>query len=293
MVRSINEILQDIMLLASEDREQLFTHYNQQNKTVKEPESSLLEIRRKVQEKKKFVCPHCNCSDIIGHGNYRGRKRYKCKTCKKIFNDLTGTSVSKIHKKKEWQKYMSCISEGMTLRESAKQCNISYQTSFIWRHKILSSLYDIGCAKMEGIIEGDETFFLYSEKGKRNIIGRKPRKRGSKASRAGINDEHIAVIVSTDRHGDFVANVSGRGRVSAKSIDKCIGKWIGNKAEVLCTDSHRSYGSFAKKKGLQHIPINFSKGQHVKDKIYHIQNINSIHSNLKDWMRKFKGGGRL
>ena len=35
--------------------------------------------------------------------------------------------------------------------------------------------------------------------------------------------------------------------------------------------------------------INASKGQHVKDKVYHIQNINNIHSLLKEWVKKFKG----
>ena len=290
MSRTVEEILKDILLLAPEAHKKLIHYVNLQLPQGSDSETSVIEVRKGIQEKSRFACPHCNSDEIVGHGRYKGRKRYKCRACDKTFNDLTGTSVSGIHKKQDWQAYLGCMSEGLTLREAAKKAHISFRTSFIWRHKVLSSLQDIGCTKMEGIIESDETFFLFSEKGKRTIKDRAPRRRGGKASKAGINDEHVAVIVATDRHGDFVAQVAGRGRITAKQIDANLGKWIGDNAEVICTDSHRSYGSFARKRGLKHVSINVSKGQHVKDKVYHIQNINSIHSNMKDWMRRFKGG---
>lgn len=290
MIRTVEEILKDILSLSSEAREKLIYHINLQLPQGFESEASVMEVRKGIQEKIRFACPHCSSDTVVGHGTYKGRKRYKCKTCKKTFNDLTGTSISGIHKKQDWQTYMGCMSEGLTLRKAAKKAGISFRTSFVWRHKILSSFQEIGCTKMEGIIESDETFFLFSEKGKRTIEDRQPRKRGGKASRAGINKEHVAVLVATDRRGDFVAQVAGRGRITAKQIDQSLGKWIGDKAEVLCTDSHRSFGSFAKEKGLKHVSINASKGQRVKDKVYHVQNINSIHSSMKDWMRRFKGG---
>jgi len=290
MVRTIDDILQDISLLAPENRQQLIYQLNKLLPNKTENDAAMIEIRKSLQEKNGFLCPHCGSDNMIGHGNYLGRKRYKCKECHKTFNELTGTSVDKLHKKENWKVYMGCVARGLTIREAAKESQISYRTSFLWRHKILSAFKDIGCTKMEGIIEGDETFFLFSEKGKRNIQDRKVRKRGGKAGKAGINKEHVAVIVSTDRHGDFIAEVSGRGRVTATQLDEKIGKWMGDRVEVLCSDSHRSYESFAKQKNLKHVKVNVSKGQHVKDKIYHVQNINSIHSLMKNWMTRFKGG---
>jgi transposase-like protein len=290
MVRTIDDILKDILLLSPELRQELLGHLNTHLIVQEDNEAALIEIRKSHQEKNGFGCPHCSSDNIVGHGNYMSRKRYKCKDCQKTFNELTGTSVDKLHKKDVWKTYIGCISRGLSLRAAAKECQITFRTSFLWRHKILSALKDIGCTKMEGIIEGDETFFLFSEKGNRNIQGRKARKRGGKATKAGINNEHVAVIVSTDRHGDFIAEVAGRGRITANQIDDKIGMWLGDNAEILCTDSHRSYESFAKKKKLKHVKVNVSKGQHVKDKIYHIQNINSIHSLMKDWMSRFKGG---
>ena len=59
--------------------------------------------------------------------------------------------------------------------------------------------------------------------------------------------------------------------------------------EVLCTDSHRSYTSYAKKKKLIHKKIKVSKGQRVSEKIYHVQNVNNKISRLRDWMQGFHG----
>ena len=101
------------------------------------------------------------------------------------------------------------MSKSYSLRQSAKEVGISYCTSFLWRHKILGAFKEIGCTKLEGIIESDETFFLYSEKGNKNIEGRDSRKRGGKATKAGINDEHVAVIVSTDRNKESILEVKG------------------------------------------------------------------------------------
>jgi hypothetical protein len=51
----------------------------------------------------------------------------------------------------------------------------------------------------EGIVEVDESYFLYSEKGKRGISERKPRKRGGKSMHRGIGYEQVCVLVARDR----------------------------------------------------------------------------------------------
>jgi hypothetical protein len=61
--------------------------------------------------------------------------------------------------------------EGYSLRKCAEQLNdeVTYVTLFYWRHKILAALKQIPTESFQGIVEMDETYFLYSEKGKRNI----------------------------------------------------------------------------------------------------------------------------
>ena len=46
----------------------------------------------------KIECPNCTNSKIVGHGSYKGRSRYMCKSCNKSFNDYTGTAISGIKK---------------------------------------------------------------------------------------------------------------------------------------------------------------------------------------------------
>jgi len=53
---------------------------------------------------------------------------------------------------------------------------------------------------LSGIVELDETYFLESRKGERNL-DREPRKRGGKASQRGISDEQTAVLIVRDRSG--------------------------------------------------------------------------------------------
>jgi len=59
----------------------------------------------------------------------------------------------------------------------------------------------------------DETYFLFSEKGKRNISDRKPRKRGGKAKYRGISNDQICVLVARDRQKMTFSGVLGRGRI--------------------------------------------------------------------------------
>ena len=40
--------------------------------------------------------------------------------------------------------------------------------------------------------------------------------------------------------------------------------------------------------GLQHEPVNLSAGERVRGP-WHIQNVNSYHGRLKQWMTRFKG----
>lgn len=44
-----------------------------------------------------------------------------------------------------------------------------------------------------------------------------------------------------------------------------------------------------KKKDIEHYRLKSDGKERVIKGIYHIQNVNSLHSRIKDWMRRFKG----
>ena len=65
-----------------------------------------------------------------------------------------------------WNSYINCMLQNKSLWESSKISNISYATSFNWRHKICDALSFMNKdEQLRGIVEADETFFLVSYKG--------------------------------------------------------------------------------------------------------------------------------
>jgi hypothetical protein len=66
---------------------------------------------------------------------------------------------------------------GYSLRKSAEIVEVIWVTLFYWRHKLLNALKQMDFEHFEGIVEMDETYFLYSQKGQRGITDRKSPKR--------------------------------------------------------------------------------------------------------------------
>lgn len=237
-------------------------------------------------------CPDCKSQLVKGHGKYRGRSRYKCLACGRTFNELTKTPLAGLHaenhdKIRQFAAHMA--GGGDPLRKNARDFDINLRTAFNWRHKVLRGYSVAPIRTLKGIAEADETFFLYSEKGDRRVSKRRrPRKRGGKAARAGINDEQVPVIVGCDREGELILGVAGRGRISLKQIESVLGNRI-NPEATLCTDSHPSFRKFAKTHHLKFKPVNISKGKRVVKNVFHIQHANSAHTRLKTWIARFNG----
>jgi hypothetical protein len=168
--------------------------------------------------------------------------------------------------------FLQSRTKGMTtpLRKCAELLNdeVTHVTLFYWRHKILSALKQIPTEPFQGIVEMDETYFLFSEKGKRNISDRKPRKRGGKAKYRGISNDQICVLVARDRQKMTFSGVLGRGRIRTPKLDDAIGNYLSD-SNVLCTDSWRAFSSYAKSKGLDHYRFKSDGKQRVKG-VYHI-----------------------
>lgn len=287
MTNNIAEIINLIKDLNTDDKQKLKVSLNKLldiESSEKETAVSVIE----VPKEKKYLCPHCGSKSIVGFGKYKNRQRYVCRECSKTFNEYTGTAVAGTHYISKWKEYIKCMIDEMSIRAICEKLQISIQTSFDWRHKILNSFKKIGCEKFEGIIESDETFFLYSEKGKRGIINRKARRRGGVSKKRGISDEQVAVVTACDREKNIKIEAAAMGRISEKDIDKVIGNKV-NKNNILCCDGHNSYKAFAKNKNMSIEIIKSTEKARVKEKIYHIQNVNNLHSRMKEWFEKFHG----
>ena len=107
----------------------------------------------------------------------------------------------------------------------------------------------------------------------------------SKATKRGLSDEQIPVMVTRDRSGATLTEVMGDA--TAASITRVLDPVVA-KDVALVTDGAKAYRTFANATGRLHIALNASAGEHVCG-TYHIQNVNAYTSALKAWMARFKG----
>ena len=176
-------------------------------------EASLAAVESSVGENRS--CPHCGTPGAVANGKARGMQRYLCRSCKRTFGAVTGTPLSGLHHKDVWLTFGECLANGDTVAASAKRCGIAVSTAFRWRHRFLAAI-ETDTEKLRGIVEADETFVLESRKGDRSWSrakegkpsaeppARKARKRGGKATKRGLSDEQVPVLVATDRSGATV-----------------------------------------------------------------------------------------
>jgi transposase-like protein len=230
------------------------------------------------------ACPHCQSKKLQKWGSAHGLQRYRCKVCKKTFNALTGTPLAQLHKRELWQQHSQALIDGLSLRKVGVRIGVSLPTAFRWRHRFLKAPKALKAKKLQGIVEADETFFLYSEKGKRNLT-RKPRKRGGKAAKCGLSAEQVPVLIARDRTKATTDQILPDR--SEKSVAAVL-KPVVAKDAVLVTDGDKAFGAFADNARILHIGLVASKGEHSYEE-FHFQNVNAYTSGLKCWMIRFKG----
>ena len=242
--------------------------------------TSLIEARFAAQA----ICPHCQSANVGSWGRSCGLKRYRCRDCRKSFNALTGTPLARLHKRGAWKTYGQAVADSVSVRKAAQRTGLSVPTAFRWRHRFLSLAKANKAEAVSGIVEADETFFLRSFKGARRM-SRAPRKRGGKASKPGLSDEQVPVLVLRDRSGATADGVLESLKVSEfyRVLTPAVGK-----DTVLVSDGARAYASFAAENGMGYEALDASKGQRSRG-VFHIQNVNAYHSRLKTWMRRFNG----
>jgi transposase-like protein len=229
-------------------------------------------------------CPHCQSAAVAKWGSANAMKRYRCKVCKVTFNALTGTPLAQLHKRELWIGHAQALVEGISLRKVAARLDIDLTTAFRWRHRFLKTPKTLKPKVLDGTVEADETYFLHSEKGSRKLK-RPARKRGGKASKRGLSDEQVPVLIARDRNKATTDQILDDR--SARSISAVLEPVVA-KSAVLVSDGAHAYRAFANQASIPHVALNLSAGERAWG-MYHIQNVNNYGSRLKGWMRRFNG----
>lgn len=232
-------------------------------------------------------CPHCGSKRTEGWGRERnGLKRSRCLDCKRTFNPLTGTPLAGLRKKERWLSYAAALNESLPVRKAAKVCQVNKNTAFKWRHRFLKAQNQSKDQSLTGIAEVDEIFLLESFKGQRKLP-RVPRKRGGVAEKSGLSAEQIPILIARDRAGAHIdAVLPDRSEAAVRPVLE--GK-LSKDDTLLCMDGDKALIAFAEAEGIEYELIIASKGEHVHEKVLHIQNVNAYGSRFKQWLGRFNG----
>ena len=237
----------------------------------------LKNIRQEVGKDTVITCPKRQSQLIIGHGQYRYRKRYMCKACNSTFNEMSGTVMAGLKKPDKFQQSVELLIDSISIRRIAIKLGISEHTAFDWRHKVLSGLTSVTSTKMEVLVECDDKQKSISQKGDKNL-NRLPYIRPSdRRTKRGVSIDKISIVVSTDRKKNPQMQVAKVGRIDRDSLERTVGLLI-DKDNILCSDSHPSIIVWVKEKHIEHHTFIANK-QKIKDKFYHVINHHN-HFNL-------------
>lgn len=250
------------------------------------------------------TCPHCGSVDKQRWGRTRaGSQRYRCQGCLKTFNGRTGSSIAQLQKLEPfYQVLKDMFSDGphRSVRRLARQLDVNKDTIWRWRLLILQSLSQPD-QKLSGIVEVDETFQRESRKGSREWVNNErdptlypkpPRlrwheytKTGTKKER-GLSKWQLPILTAMDRSGRRVAERLPDRRI--RTIVQSLSPIISRDA-ALCSDGLAGYEKFAKATGVSHFVLGSKPGKRKINQSFHIQNINALHAQYKEFIRPFPG----
>ena len=92
-----------------------------------------------------LACPRCACREHRRHGRANGLQRFRCTACGRTFNCLTGTPLARLRHKGKWLDYCdSMLDPAATVRRSAARVGVHKNTSFRWRHRMLTWIPALG-----------------------------------------------------------------------------------------------------------------------------------------------------
>ena len=255
--------------------------------------STILEFAEKERFSEGVECPYCEGIYIVrnGHRKTDNAQRYLCRECGKSFVATTYSVASGTRKSLgTWKKFFECMVNGFSVRKTAEICGIHKNTAFIWRHKVLDALSAIQEeVEMQGIVEADETFFPLSYKGNHSkssfVMPREAHERGHSVKKQGLSDEQVCTVCAVNRKGLAVSKVGKLGKVSSDCLEAVLSEHI-LWDTVICTDKEKAYRRFSEYNNYNLIQLENGK---ASKGIYNIQHINSYHSQLKNFMYRFKG----
>ncbi|MDI3545330.1 MAG: hypothetical protein PWP68_747 [Rikenellaceae bacterium] len=268
----------DVFALTKEEARKYYDNlYNK----IKNEGKDIVDYQEQKAMATGILCPDCNSSHVIKNGLQNGVQNYMCKNCNRQFRVTTGTFMYGIHHRDKMLEYIKCMSAGMTLRECARNVGICLQTSFFWRHRILSALQSFeDNVNFFGIVELEELLMNYSEKGKKKRENKEIKKLKKK------KPTKVAVLAATDRSGNILFKKLEDDRVQADHISDFLKSRI-SKDSVVCGSDKKAFKA-VNAEHIKHKEISSSKK--MKGGIYGVSTVHKKITAFVSWIYyRFRG----
>lgn len=214
------------------------------------------------------ICPHCFTEHAMLHGRDKnGRQRFRCinPACRRTYNILTGTPMARARKPEKWGKYLSFMTNHLSIRNIVKAgIGVNHVTVWRWRHRFLKAAANDNASILSGVIEADETFFVRSFKGHRGWLkGKPPENRAARnsawgATKRGLSLEQVPVLTALDNAGGVYENVLP----SRADIEPALTGRIAA-GSVLCSDGAPAYVKAAVNAGAEHRRVIITKADYL------------------------------
>ncbi|HEX7118656.1 MAG TPA: hypothetical protein VF212_07715 [Longimicrobiales bacterium] len=195
-------------------------------------------------------CPRCGAGEIQRWGQFKGRRRYRCRACDRTFSDLTGTPLAYLKRLDGWAPFCACLLLGLSVRRTAAWIGLHKDTAFRWRHRLLASLLATENAWLRGTVTTEQTWFTHSLKGSRSL-GRAPRRRAVRG--LAFRQPALAwVLLAVDPHGAAAGAAVGPSRPGKADVARMLeGRLAADAVLTTRADPRTAVASFAREHGLR------------------------------------------
>jgi transposase-like protein len=239
----------------------------------------------------RMECPVCHTSShVVRNGHKHGKQAFLCRACGKSYVTTSNTLLSGSHYSSDvWKTVLADTLMGVSLDDDLQHIRISHTSLFFMRHKIMLALEDlqeVSPAMVEEVVEADETYIPEPEKGTKfgPDAKRKPRKRGTPASKRGLSDEQICICTAVQRKsGDLVVKSENRARPSTEDV---VDIYTGHvkKGTLFLTDGMNVYPKLGKVLGLSVMNVKKETGS-----FFSLNTVNNLHSFIKNRYYDYRG----
>jgi transposase-like protein len=247
------------------------------------------------------TCPHCASPQVTQQGHdetQSARQKYECTTCRRRFDDLTGTIFAGHHRPlRTWITCLSFMGLNLSNEQIAQELDLNSDDAQKMASQLREGIVERAPeVTLSGEAECDEVYVTAGHKGhpeavrKQGRTGRRRRLKGARG-RGTLEKEKPPILGMIERTGQVVIRMLAN--VKQATIAPLIRQTI-DKGTVVYTDEYDIYGRL-EEWGYRHRTVCHAAGEFARDEDgdgfceVHVNTIEGFWSLLRSWLRPHRG----